>query len=200
MLSAQTLRRTLLLAGVATSVSCGGERFDIWGVLHGDVTIRDDRTVDGVLVWEFFEADWERRQAADEHRCGRVLAISGVFDSSCSDCAFAATVTSETIEHDCPGREGVDPSLELVDRIWLQKADRVPAGAWPDDRWTWSVGWDGGAPAVEGVAWDEGMEFGEPPRQRDVVVGRRIRMMATNARGLVESKLSSQVQIAAPDR
>ncbi|HCH65399.1 MAG: hypothetical protein CL927_19040 [Deltaproteobacteria bacterium] len=193
----RAFRHYLGLAGVITSVACSGEPYDLWGVLHGDVTIRDDQSLDGVLVWEFFEAGWERRQSADDHRCGRLISIQGMVDPTCADCAYGATITTETLEQDCPGREGVAPALEAVDRLWLRPSERVPEGRWPDDRWTWSAGWEGGAPEVEGVAWDEGMEFGTPPAAPEVLVGRRIRLMATTARGFVEAELSSKVQEAA---
>ena len=187
--------RMLSMAGALSSVACGGGSYDLWGVLHGDITIRDDQSVDGVLVWEFFEAGWERGQSAKDHRCGRLLTLRGTVDPTCTDCAYGAIITTQTIEHDCPGREGVDPSLETADRIWIRKSPRAPAGRWPDDRWSWSAGWDGGPPEVEGVAWDEGMEFGSPPQMPEVLVGRRIRLMATNARGFASADLSPSMQI-----
>jgi hypothetical protein len=187
-------RPLVILASAALFTGCGPPGYDLWGVLHGDLTIREDRTVDGVFVWEFFDERWERRQSADDHRCGRVMSVQGVFDPSCSDCVYAALVTTDTVEHDCPGGEGVDPSLGGIDRIWLRASERVPPGTWPDDRWAWSLGWAGGAPEDEGLAWDEGMEFGEPPRDPGVVIGRRIRMTATNAHGFRGDRLVSQVQ------
>ena len=187
-------RPLLTLACAVLLSGCSRPDSEIWGVLHGDVTVRDDWTVDGVLVWEFFDAGWERRQSPDDHRCGRLMSVQGAFDPSCADCAYAAVLSVETVEHDCPGGEGVDPSLESIDRLWLRVARNVPAGSWPDDRWEWALGWEGGAPHTEGVAWDEGMEFGQPPRDPGMVLGRRIRMAATNARGFGKDELVSQVQ------
>jgi hypothetical protein len=179
-----------LLGCVTAAIGCGSGTGDLWGLLHGDVTVQADGSVQGVLVWEFFEADWEAARSGEEHRCGRVLTVEGPADPSCADCAVAVTLLAENTEHDCPGVEGVSPQLQSMDRLWIRKAQRAPAGQWPDASWGWSVGWSGGAPTDEGVAWDEGMEFGEPPVDPSSLLGRRVRLSPTRAHAFSGKELA----------
>lgn len=170
--------------------ACGHNRHDLWGVLHGDVTVSETGDVHGVLVWEFFEGAWERSTSADDHRCGRVLEVDGTADPSCEDCAAAATLVVTNVEHDCPAGEGTHAALAALDRLWIQPSGHTPAGSWPDTAWSWALGWSGGSPVEEGVAWDEGMEFGDPPPDPTSVVGRRVRLAPTTARGFGHAELT----------
>jgi hypothetical protein len=137
---------------------------------------------------------------ADDHRCGRVVAVQGTPDSTDNaDSTLSVALQTENIEHDCSSWEGSDPSLASMDRLVLRPAASTPAGNWPDDRWTWALGWSGGAVADEGVAWDEGMEFGEPPADRSSLLGRRVRLSPTDARGFSTAPSSSDAENGAAD-
>lgn len=184
--------RAWMLAGLCLLTGCGTGSHDLWAMVHGDVTVSMEGQVSGVLVWEFFEPQWEAQQSADHHRCGRVLAVTGAPEPGCTDCAVAVTLETEDVEHDCPGGEGTHSSLAAMDRLQLVRAKETPPGAWPDDRWSWALGWSDSVPAVEGVAWDEGMEFGEPPADRSSLLGRRVRLMPTRARGLDQRDIADE--------
>ena len=178
----------LLVAGLSVLGGCGGGGTDVWGVLHGDLTVSGDGAVRGVLVWEFFDSAWERSVSADDHRCARVLTVVGA-PVPCDGCAVAVSLQVDELEHDCPGSEGTHPDLRAMDQLQVAPPGKAVAGAWPDDRWAWSLGWSGGGLEAEGVAWDEGFEFGEPPEDPKVLTGRRVRLGAATARRLTPADL-----------
>lgn len=175
------LRHGILLTAVGCA-SGGGST----GVLHGDLTVSQDGAVEGVLVWEFFEADRTTAAPAEGHLCARLLSVSGtpVDASDCDTCEVAVALQVSDIEHDCADTLGTDPELESMDRLWIQDGSAKSAGKYPDSRWAWALGWSGAAPVEEGVAWDEGFEFGEPPPDPTVLTGRRVRLAPTEARRL----------------
>lgn len=158
------------------------------GVLHGDVTVAQDGSVEGVLVWEFFEANRTTTAPADGHLCARLLSVSGspVEEADCGDCAVAVALDVADTEQDCGDTLGTDPTLASMDRLWIQADTATTAAMYPDARWAWALGWGGGAPAVEGVAWDEGFEFGDPPSDPTVLTGRRVRLAPAEARTLAQ--------------
>ncbi len=169
---------------------CSGPSADLWGVLHGDVTVGEDGSVDGVLVWEMFESDWADDLDPERHLCGRVLHVAGESSpSGCAECAVDAALVVEEIQTDCPGVEGSTPALVSMDRLRLLPVNGKIAGAWPDYQWAWALGWAGGEPAQEGVAWDEGFEFGDPPADGASVLGRRLRLGPANARAFRDADL-----------
>jgi len=179
------LRSGLCVLLLSACASGGGHT----GVLHGDVTVAEDGSVQGVFVWEFFAPEGPEPALAEAHVCARLLEVAGEPspDAACEDCVVAAALTISEVEHDCADSMGTDPSLASMDRIWLRPGSGGKSGHFPDDRWSWSLGWDGGTPSEEGVAWDEGFEFGEPPDHPDVLLGRRVRLAPESARRLDSS-------------
>ena len=123
---------------------------DTTGVLHGDVTVRADGGLHGQLVWEFFEGDAVTPEA---HVCARLIAVRGEPDpeSTCEDCEVAVILEVEDVEHDCAGSVGSDRSLARMDRLWIGPGSADRSAAFPDDRWSWSLGWKGALPEEEGV-------------------------------------------------
>jgi len=186
--------RVWLLALSVWMTACGSDRYALWGIVHGDISVGSGGDVDGVLVWEFFDSKWERARSSKHHRCGRVLGLTGTADQGCADCAVNVQLVVEDIEHDCSGGEGTHPSLTAMDSLRISPSRDVPAGSWPDTSWSWALGWGGGAPEVEGMAWDEGFEFGEPPTDESSLSGRRVRLIPVQTRGFSASDLSESTE------
>ena len=148
------------------------------------MTVHDGGSVTGVLMWEFFAQDGGGPAVPDAHSCARLLEIVGEHEpaSDCGDCAVAVTLAVAEVEHDCADKMGTDKSLSKMDRLWIRPGSGDKSSAYPDERWAWALGWEGSAPSAEGVAWDEGFEFGEPPVDPSSLAGRRVRLAPDSAR------------------
>ena len=154
------------------------------GVLHGDVTVHEGGEISGVLLWEFFAQEGDSPAEPEGHLCARLLEVVGEpdSDSECDDCAVAVTLAVTDVEHDCSDKMGIDKSLAAMDRLWIRPGPGDRSSVFPDDRWSWALGWGQTTPAAEGVAWDEGFEFGEPPSDPSSLVRRRVRLAPDSAR------------------
>lgn len=172
--------------GVALGVAVSGcvPQDDVsWGVLHGGLTVDDDGSARGVLVWEFFSDDWSRARSSAAHQCARLLSVEGEPNEGCADCALDVGLQVVDDVSDCGGTEATESTFAELSALQLAP-NTTSSPHTPGDRWEWRVGWSTGAALREGVAWDEGVEWGEPPDDLNQVRGRRIVLGPDTARRL----------------